>query len=180
MITKEQWRQARDRAWRMLQDAGIALTPDEREHMEVADFGLERLDEIGLEVVTYVNTERVCAKEIVMFPWQICPEHMHPTVAGAPGKEETFRCRMGEVRLYVPGTPAQPSSASLPADRAAYFTVKHEIVLKPGEQYTLAPHTWHWFQAGPAGAIVSEFSTRSTDEQDTFTDPAIRRLPVVA
>jgi len=179
MITKEQWRRARDRAWAMLQKAGIALMPHEVAHMEVADFGLERLEEIGLEVVTYVNTERVCAKEIVMFPWQICPEHMHPTVAGAPGKEETFRCRWGEVRLYVPGVATEPSLARLPEDRAPYFTVMHQVVLKPGEQYTLNPQTLHWFQAGPQGAIVSEFSTRSTDENDVFTDPAIQRLPVV-
>jgi D-lyxose ketol-isomerase len=53
---------------------------------------LSRLDEIGLEVVVYVNTERVCAKELVMFPCQTCPEHRHPPFEGTPGKEETFRC----------------------------------------------------------------------------------------
>ncbi len=179
MLTREQWRQARDRAWAMLQQAGIVLTPQELERLEVADFGLDRLEEIGLEVFTYVNTERVCAKEIIMFPWQTCPEHMHPPVDGKPGKEETFRCRWGEVRLYVPG-PATPSiKARVPASRAEHFKVMHEIVLRPGEQYTLMPETWHWFQAGPDGAIVSEFSTRSTDEADRFTDPAIQRIPVV-
>jgi D-lyxose ketol-isomerase len=54
--------------------------------------------------------------------------------------------------------------------------VWHEIVLRPGEQYTIPPDTWHWFQAGDAGAIVSEFSTRSTDEHDIFVDPDIRRV----
>ncbi|MEL7675702.1 MAG: D-lyxose/D-mannose family sugar isomerase, partial [Chloroflexota bacterium] len=29
------------------------------------------------------------------------------------------------------------------------------------------------------GAIVSEFSTRSTDENDLFTDPRITRAPEV-
>jgi D-lyxose ketol-isomerase len=42
------------------------------------------------------------------------------------------------------------------------------------------PNTLHWFQGGPQGAIVSEFSTRSRDEFDIFTDPDIRRAPVVA
>jgi D-lyxose ketol-isomerase len=51
--------------------------------------------------------------------------------------------------------------------------------LKPGDQYTLEPDTPHWFQAGPEGAIVSEFSTRSTDEADIFTDPRIKRAPEV-
>jgi D-lyxose ketol-isomerase len=58
--------------------------------------------------------------------------------------------------------------------------VWHEVPLKPGQQYTLFPDTLHWFQAGPEGAIVSEFSTRSTDENDLFTDPRIKRLPEVA
>jgi D-lyxose ketol-isomerase len=57
--------------------------------------------------------------------------------------------------------------------------VWREVCLQPGEQYTLMPDTPHWFQAGPQGAIVSEFSTRSTDEHDVFTDPRIARSPVV-
>ena len=55
------------------------------------------------------------------------------------------------------------------------FTVFHEVVLKSGEQYTIMPETLHWFQAGPEGAVVSEFSTRSTDETDIFTDKNIIR-----
>jgi D-lyxose ketol-isomerase len=51
--------------------------------------------------------------------------------------------------------------------------------LRPGEQYTLPPHTLHWFQAGPEGAIVSEFSTKSRDDLDIFTDERIARMPVV-
>jgi D-lyxose ketol-isomerase len=42
------------------------------------------------------------------------------------------------------------------------------------------PDTKHWFQSGPEGAIVSEFSTRSTDEADIFTDPRIKRMPEIA
>ena len=46
-------------------------------------------------------------------------------------------------------------------------------------QYTIPPQTWHWFQGGPDGAIVSEFSTRSVDEADLFTDADIRRMPEI-
>ena len=179
MISQEQWRTARDRAWRMLQRAGMVLTPEEIENLEVADFGLGELEQIGLQVVTYVNTERVCAKEIIMFPYQICPEHMHPPVGGQPGKEETFRCRWGEVYLCVSGTETGSALTRLPPHRASAFTRKHQVVLRPGQQYTLFPESWHWFQAGPDGAIVSEFSTHSRDEQDIFRDPDIQRIPVV-
>jgi D-lyxose ketol-isomerase len=147
--------EARERAATMLAEAGIVLTPAEREAIEVADFGLARLDEIGLEVVTYVNTERVCAKELVLFPGQTCPEHRHPPVEGSPGKEETFRCRRGTVHLHVDG--------------------HDELVLQPGDQFTIPPDTLHWFRAGDEGAIVSEFSTQSRDELDVFTDPRIVR-----
>ena len=56
------------------------------------------------------------------------------------------------------------------------FNVWHEIVLKPGEQYTLAPNTLHWFQAGPEGAIVSEFSSSSRDRFDIFTAKTEREI----
>lgn len=179
MLSRQQFETAQARATDQLARAGIVITPAERAGIEVADFGLDDLERIGLQIVVYVNTARVCAKELVMFPWQICPEHRHPAVNGAPGKEETFRCRAGQVYLYLPGPPAAQPQGRVPADRADVFTVWHEVVLNPGEQYTLAPDTLHWFQGGPDGAIVSEFSTRSTDEADIFTDPAIQRAPQV-
>ena len=147
--------EARERAAAMLAAAGIVLTPAERDGIEVADFGLGRLEEIGLQLVVYVNTERVCAKELVLFAGQTCPEHRHPPVGDEPGKEETFRCRQGIVHLHVEG--------------------QGEIVLRPGEQFTIEPDTLHWFRAGGEGAIVTEFSTRSRDEHDIFTDPQIVR-----
>jgi D-lyxose ketol-isomerase len=179
MLSREQFEQAQSRAAAMLAAAGIAITPEERAHIEVADFGLNDLAHIGLEIIVYVNTARCCAKELMMFPGQICPEHRHPSIGDAPGKEETFRCRAGVVYLYVPGTPAAQPKGHVPADRTHAFTVWHEIVLNPGEQYTLQPNTLHWFQSGPDGAIVSEFSTRSVDEADVFTDPEIQRMPEV-
>jgi D-lyxose ketol-isomerase len=180
MITQGQYQAAVERSIRMLQQAGFVITPAERERLEVADFGLGELESTGLQILTYVNTERVCAKELVMFPHQTCPEHWHPTIGGKPGKEETFRCRWGAVYLYVPGTPAPGPSCHPPAGSEAHYKSRREVVLKAGDQYTLYPDTPHWFQAGPQGAIVSEFSTRSTDDQDEFSDPRIRRVPEIA
>jgi D-lyxose ketol-isomerase len=164
---------ARRRAAAALAEVGITITPTERETIEVADFGLGDLERIGLQLIVYVNTERVCAKELVLFPGQTCPEHRHPPHDGAPGKEETFRCRRGLVYLYVEGAPADEPKARPP--RPEYCSVWHEVVLKPGEQFTIPADTLHWFQAGPEGAVVSEFSTQSRDELDVFTDPAIER-----
>lgn len=177
MLTKEQVEDARNRAKQYLDRAGIVLTPEEAANIEVADFGLSQLEQSGLEIVVYVNTSRVCAKELVVFPHQTCPEHRHPPVEGEPGKEETFRCRWGKVYLYISGSPTPNPSAKAPAGHEAYYTVWHEVVLNPGDQFTLKPDTLHWFQAGPEGAIVAEFSTKSWDEADVFTDPAIKRVP---
>src|SRR4030043_25342 len=107
---------ARKGAAAMLKKAHIAITPREAENIEVSDFGLGDLDNVGLLVVTYENNDRYCAKE---------------------------------------------------------------IVLLPGDQYTLPPDTLHWFQAGDKGAILSEFSSKSLDEHDIWTDSRLRRLPKI-
>ncbi len=179
MISPEQYETAVEKSIAMLEQAGLVVTPAERERVEVADFGLGELEKTGLQIITYVNTERVCAKELIMFPHQTCPEHWHPNVAERLGKEETFRCRWGTVYVYVPGTATPNPCCQPPAGSETHYTVWHEVVLKPGEQYTLSPNTRHWFQAGAEGAIVSEFSTRSTDEEDIFTDARIKRAPGV-
>ena len=77
------------------------------------------------------------------------------------------------------GDPTSSPVCAAPAGSEAHYTVWHEVVLHPGEQYTMVPDTLHWFQAGPEGAVISEFSTRSFDEYDIFTDPRIQRIPVV-
>ncbi|MEX2683770.1 MAG: D-lyxose/D-mannose family sugar isomerase [Candidatus Sigynarchaeota archaeon] len=167
-----------EKAAKMLKKARIVITDKEKASMEIADFGLPEgaFIEIGLGIIVYENNDRYCAKELVLFPRQTCPEHRHPSVAGKPGKQETFRCRWGEVYLYVPGEPPVGRlRARIPASRPDTFTVRHEIVLKPGDQYTLPPDTLHWFQGGPRGAIISEFSSTSTDEHDVFTDKDIKR-----
>jgi D-lyxose ketol-isomerase len=173
MITEQDAREARAYAVEQLESMEVVLTDAERAGVEVTDFGLGRLHEVGLQLVVYVNTERHCAKELVLYPWQTCPEHLHPPFEGTQGKEETFRCRRGVVYLHVEG---EPTSEPLARPPAGVYTVGHELVLRPGEQYTIPANTKHWFQAGPAGAVVSEFSTASRDELDVFSDPAVRRV----
>jgi len=176
MITREEQQEAQRYAAERLAEAGIVVTDGERESIEVADAGLGRLRETGLQLLVYVNTDRYCAKELVLYPGQTFAEHRHPPFDGTPGKEETFRCRLGLVYLYVEGEPTPNPACTPPTGR---YTVRHEIVLRPGEQYTIPPNTLHWFKAGPEGAVVSEFSSASRDELDVFTDPHVRRAPVV-
>lgn len=168
----------REKTMKYLEAAGFILTKQEKNNIEIADFGLDNLERVGLQLLTYVNTDRYCAKELVLFPGQTCPEHKHPTRAnGDPGKQETFRCRKGKVYLYVEGEKTVTPSTSPPAEDYQYYTAWKEVILYPGEQYTIDPDTLHWFQAGEEGAIVSEFSSNSDDGSDIFTDPRINRLP---
>lgn len=170
--------EARKRALTRLSLGGIVITQAEAESLEVADFGLGRLEKEGLEIVVYANNDRYCAKELILFPHQTCPEHKHPSIEGRQGKQETFRCRAGVVYLYTAGD--QPTSTPMampPEESRKFYTVHHEHILTPGMQYTIGPNVLHWFQAGPDGAIVSEFSSPSFDEGDEFTDPNVERVP---
>ena len=118
-----------------LQQAGIVITEQEQQRLEIATFGLPDYPTSGLQLLTYINSPRYCAKELVLFPRQTCPEHRHPPFAGTPGKQETFRCRWGEVFLYVPGPNGNDTASSAVAD--SHFSVHHQIRLRPGEQYTI-------------------------------------------
>ena len=172
-MTKTEYAEQAKKALAYYDKANIVITDEEKANIEVADFGLGKVNNIGLQLVVYINTDRVCAKEMVLLPGQTCPEHIHVPTNGMEGKEETFRCRYGEVYLYVDGEgTADGIKAKLPDSPVTVF---HEVILHAGEQYTIYPGTKHWFQGGKDGAVVSEFSTHSTDETDVFTDKAIIR-----
>jgi D-lyxose ketol-isomerase len=173
-------RTIRCRAAAALAAAGLVLRPEEEDAIEVADFGLGRFASEGLVLFTYVNTERYCAKELVLAARQACPQHRHPPFDGGPGKEETFRCRQGQVHLFVEGAGGRAADARghVPPGSEEWYTVTEHVVLGAGEQHTIPPNTWHWFAAGAEGAIVSEFSSTSRDDLDQWVDPRIVRTPL--
>ncbi len=180
-MKREVYQRQAEKTVAALNQAGIVLTEEEKNRIEVADFGLGIVDKVGLQLLTYVNTERVCAKEMVLFSHQACPEHKHGcgTENGIAyeGKEETFRVRKGTCYLYVAGKgDASTIHGEIPPTKVSVF---HEIVLHAGEQYTIYPDTLHWFRAGEEGAIISEFSTKSRDISDVFTDDRIKRIPEI-
>ncbi len=177
-MTKKEYQELADKAFVLYKKANIILTEKEKANLEITDYALGDVYATGTEIIIYVNTERCCAKEMALLPFQTCPEHRHAPIndINYPGKEETFRCRYGKVLLYVEGKPAVNPQAQHPK---GVYTIFHEIVLLPGQQYTMQPDTIHWFQAGEDGAVISEFSTTSYDECDIFTDPNIIRTPKI-
>ncbi len=172
MLNKEEFERVKNQALVLFKKAHVVLTEAEKENLEIVDGDLGKIDEIGLEIVTYVNTDRYCAKEMALLPNQTCPEHKHPDHDSQRGKEETFRCRYGRVYLFVEGEKTI-RHVDPPNE---YFTAFHEIILDPGDQYTIPPNTLHWFKAGKTGAVISEFSSHSDDASDIFTDPNFKRV----
>ena len=179
MITRAQVECARRRATELLGKARVVARADEIEQIEVVDLGLGELEQTGLQILTMVNTDAIGVKVLLLSPHQACPQHRHPPLGDYPGKEETFRCQWGELYLYTPGEPTPAPKARPPEHRRHTYTVWHETILRPGGQVTSPPNSFHWFQAGPEGAVVWSFSSRPTDVADVFTDPDVRRRTII-
>ena len=88
-MTKEFFEMQCQRALAYYEKVGIVLTEEEKRNIEVLDFDIGIPNDVGLQLLTYINTEKVCAKEMVLFPYQTCPQHIHVPTNGMPGKEET-------------------------------------------------------------------------------------------
>jgi D-lyxose ketol-isomerase len=175
MLIKSEYIAAQSRAAAMIRESGICITDQEAQKIEVADFGLGRLDVEGAQILTLVATDRIAVKIVALFPRQTLPEHWHPRVGEDPGKEETIRVISGIVRAYVPGE-ENMSDGFVPAGQESNYTVRHELILKPGEQITLEPGIKHWFQAAEEGAVMYSFSSVARDVLDGFTNPDIKRI----
>jgi D-lyxose ketol-isomerase len=150
MVTKEQQGRFRKIAEKMIKEAGIILIQKEIDSMDVADFGLNRLETEGAQIVALADTEHLSIRLIALLPGQTEPEHMHTAIGDRPGKEETIRVMSGTLYFYIPG-PNTMKAGSIPEGKEKYYTCRNEIVMNPGEQITLKPGTPHWFQAGPGG-----------------------------
>jgi len=174
MITKTELKAAQKRAGEIIRRANILMTEEEQDRIRAADFGLNHLEEEGAQILTLVETERIGVKVIVLFPYQTLPEHWHPPVGDDPGKEETFRVIAGTFYFYIKGEDTL-KEGFIPEGKEEYYTVRHEIIMKPADQITIAPGKVHWLQAGSEGGVLYSFSTCARDVLDGFTDPNIVR-----
>jgi D-lyxose ketol-isomerase len=177
VITGEQ-RAARQYAAEQLAAAGIVLTKAERDAIEIADFGLSRLQESGLLVLVYVDTGRYCARGSSSTPARRARSTVTHRSTTVPSRNRRSAAGVGSC-AYVEGEPSAEPACTAPAPQGLY-TAGHEIRLEPVDRYTIPPNTLHWFQSGPEGAVVTEFSSASRDELDVFSDPAVRGATVVS
>lgn len=175
MIRRSQVRELQQQAVRLLGQAGIRLSAQERGRIEVADFGLGRPEREGAQIFTFVQTDRYAAKVITLLPGQTLPEHWHPPVGDDPGKQETVRVAWGTLYMGLAGPPVA-LRAAIPAGKEGVYSLRHEVVLGPAGSRTFQPGEKHWFQGGPEGVVVYSFSSVVRDALDGFTDPAVERI----
>jgi hypothetical protein len=148
VIGEHELRQARLYAAEKLSETGVVLTAEERDAIEVADFGLSRLAETGLQLLVYVNTDRYCAKELVLRPWADVPGAPASTLRGHPrqgGDVPLSQRPRLSLRRGRPHTGSGVHAASGRIHRRARDRAA------AGMQHTIPPGTLHWFQAGPEG-----------------------------
>lgn len=179
MITTREKMEAQSQAAELIQKAAIHITAAEIAGIEVADFGLSRVRVEGAQILTWLQTDRIGVKILVLLPGQTLPEHWHPQVGDDPGKEETVRHLHGDLYIVVEGEDTMKLS-HLPEGNELSYSCRHEIVPQRGEQITFAPLAKHWFQAGPAGAVAFSFSSVVRDALDGFTDSNVQRITVVS
>ena len=70
MITKEVYFRARKEAAARIEAAGIVLSEQEIEKMDVADFGLGNLAVEGAQIVSLIDTDKIAMRVIALFPGQ--------------------------------------------------------------------------------------------------------------
>ena len=153
MLTRKRYSEIQQKAIELIDKAGIYITPAEREKIAVADFGLSDIYSEGIQVLTFFETDRIAGKILVLLPNQTEPEHWHPPVESDPGKQEIIRALWGNLRFYVEGNDNM-ADGFIPAGREDFYLLRHEIILKPGDQLVFQPGDKHWFQAGPEGAVM--------------------------
>jgi D-lyxose ketol-isomerase len=161
----------------LIRKVDFPLTEADWAELKVNDFGLGDLRNEGFVFADLLRTDRVRVTLLILLPHQTLPEHLHPPYADEAGKEETLRCLWGETRIYVPGDPNNPN-IRVPQGKETWYTSRHEVVIRPGEQFSVSPGLAHWFQGGPEGAVNLAFQNRVNEDHNVFTDPQSTGCPI--
>jgi hypothetical protein len=168
MLTLAKRSAAQARAAVTLRVAEVAVT-DSGVAVRVTDFGVGLDQQTGLQLLTYINMERVCAEGVGHFPPTAVPRAPAPPGSTAPRQGGSFPVRRGYVQPYVGGAAtAVPGLIALSTSRCG---MRSPLTARRG--CSPLPRNKHWlFWVG--GAIASKFSTGSSNE-DIFTGRGIVR-----
>ena len=160
-----------------LEWSGYEMHPRFKENLWVTDFGLGKFTTVGMGIIVWANepTQDFTGMEVLLLPTQIMPEHWYVQTDEAPAKIKTVHCRYGSVYLYGEGTPTPETRANIPKWLKLHTTVWKERVIYAGETTPLPkPVEKRWKQAGPMGAILTEYSTFHDLDGLRFTNPNVK------
>lgn len=160
-----------------LRQNGYPVNAAIKSKLWVTDFGLGRFTAVGLGVIVWHGDEKYnySGLDAFLLPRQIIPEHWHVKLAKIPAKMEAWLVRSGEIYAYAEGAPTPKIKAKPTETDAANLTVRRERILRVGDIAGISrPLEKHWMQAGPRGAIFTEFSTFHSGAAVKFTDPKVK------
>ncbi|MEM9479818.1 MAG: D-lyxose/D-mannose family sugar isomerase [Verrucomicrobiota bacterium] len=157
----------------LVSQSGFELSEKEWQGIILNDFGLGDFRKEGAAIIDILRTDILRTTILVLLPGQTLPEHKHPVTEDSPGKEETLRILYGSVITFETGDEnTEGLAVTIPAGKEAYYTSRRATVLRKGDQHTLPPDEFHWFQAGPEGVVTIEFQNRVDEMKNIFSDPA--------
>jgi len=156
----------------LIRNSGIAVTDEELDSLLLVDYNLGNIRKEGVGLIDIVYTDALRLKILTLLPHQTLPEHVHPPYKEQIGKEETLRVVYGTVRVYIPGKDTL-SEGFVPSGKEQYYTAREEHILRPVEQITIPPDTYHWFQAGPDGVVSYAFYPQAVESYNRFRDPSV-------
>lgn len=168
---------AKDAYLHFLRQSGYPVNDNIAQKLFVSDFNLGRFTEVGLAAIVWWGDEKhnYSGLDAFLLPGQVIPEHWHVELPNVPAKMECWLIRHGEVYAYSEGERTQNIKAKVTRSDAPYITVNNERVLRVGDVAGIShPLEKHWMQAGPQGAIFTEFCTFHSGEAVKFTDPKIK------
>lgn len=142
---------------------GYPVFADVREKLWVSDYGTGQFTKLGFGANMFVNNEddRYMLMDFFLLPGQMLPEHYHLDTDKNPSKLEGWLVRHGVSYVYGEGEPTENMKAVVPkCHMNGTVTVKHEVILHPGQFTGLNRATApHWQFGGPEGVIVTEVAT---------------------
>lgn len=161
----------------LLRQAGYPVNDAIAGKLWISDLGLGNFAETGFGAIVWWGDEahNFSGLDAFLLPGQTIPEHWHVAIRDLPAKMEAWLVRYGEVYAYGEGEPTPAMKASLSPAAAAQVTARRERILAVGDIAGLSrPLERHWMQAGPQGAIITEFCTFHAGEAVRFTDAKIQ------
>ena len=164
----------------MMEKLGYPISDNLRKNMWVTDFALGDFPKVGMAGIFWAheNKNGVFGHEIILLPNQMLVEHWHVAGLGLPAKNECWQARAG--KTYCFGEEGEDASkypnVKVPESQKNFITV-NKVVCADAKQGNVV---WlnrlearHYQIAGPEGAVVTEYGSYHSNDNNRFTNPKV-------